>query len=100
MGCRIPYSSDLRVKDFTFCIRDCMAPPVKPSTVGRLLVPDAPPGDREVAIYIAAMTAELSQIAQRQRLDVLVYLLDMVRLEAEDVAQRYSDKVGKATATK
>jgi hypothetical protein len=65
-----------------------MAPPVKPSTVGRLLVSDAPLGDREVAAYIASMTAELSKMARRQRLDVLVYLLDMVTLEAEDTAQR------------
>jgi hypothetical protein len=64
-----------------------MAPPVKPSMVGHLLVSDAPPEDREVAAYVASMSAELSRMAKRQRLDVLVYLLDMVRLEAEDTAQ-------------
>jgi hypothetical protein len=65
-----------------------MAPPVKPSMVGHLLVSDAPLGDRELAAYIASMSAELGKMAKRQRLDVLVYLLDMVRLEAEDTAQR------------
>ena len=92
----IPYCSDLRVQDSTFLIRDCMAPPVKPSMVGHLLVSDAPLGDREVAAYVASMSAELGKMAKRQRLDVLVYLLDMVRylldmvrLEAENTAQRY-----------
>jgi len=56
--------------------------------VGHLLVQDAPLGDREVATYVASMSGELSKMAKRQRLDVLVYLLDMVRLEAEDTAQR------------
>jgi hypothetical protein len=34
------------------------------------------------------MTAELSALVRRHRLDTLGYLLDMVRLEAEKMAKR------------
>lgn len=46
------------------------------------------PGDREaVAVYVAALSADLSVIARRHNLDTLGYLLDMARLEAENTAQ-------------
>ena len=41
---------------------------------------------REVASYIAALTAELAQIAGEQRLDLLRYLLEMARQEARSIA--------------
>lgn len=45
-------------------------------------------GDKvAVAAYVAAITADLALIAQRHDLDVLRYLLDMARLEAEGTAQ-------------
>ncbi|MGE4257534.1 MAG: hypothetical protein AB7E84_20335 [Xanthobacteraceae bacterium] len=40
-----------------------------------------------VANYLATMTAELSMLARHYGFDVLGYLLDMARLEAEKSAQ-------------
>ena len=37
------------------------------------------------ALYIGALTAELGQLARANGLDVLSYLLDMARLEADEV---------------
>jgi len=39
----------------------------------------------ETAHYIAELTAEMSSLAQRADLGQLSYLLDLVRLEAEQV---------------
>ncbi|MBX6424790.1 MAG: hypothetical protein IRZ09_02530 [Variibacter sp.] len=39
----------------------------------------------EVAAYVADMTADLARIARGHGLDVLGYLLDMVRLEARSI---------------
>ena len=65
-----------------------MAQP-KPSTVGNLAVSPVPLGDREqAAAYVAALTGELAGLVRRHRLDTLGYLLDMVRLEAEETVQR------------
>jgi hypothetical protein len=61
----------------------------KPSTVGPLEVSDIPLRDREqAAAYVAGLTGELAGLVRRHRLDTLAYLLDMVRLEAEQVAKR------------
>jgi hypothetical protein len=43
------------------------------------------PSPEEAAVYIAEFTAELSYLARRAKLDLLVYLLDMARLEASRV---------------
>ena len=40
-----------------------------------------------VANYVATMSADLSVIARRTGLDTLGYLLEMVRLEAENLAR-------------
>lgn len=40
-------------------------------------------GRTATAEYIVALSAELTRPAVRHRLDMLAYLLDMVRLEAE-----------------
>jgi hypothetical protein len=40
-----------------------------------------------VAIYISAMTQELAQLAKRNGLAPLAYILDMARLEAEEVSK-------------
>jgi hypothetical protein len=37
----------------------------------------------QVAAYIAELSASLSSMARRHRLDTLGYILDMARLEAE-----------------
>ena len=41
---------------------------------------------REAAAYILELTADLSRIARRYRMDTLCYLLEMARLEAQNVA--------------
>jgi hypothetical protein len=62
---------------------------VKPSVVGSLAVSDAPLGDRAAAAaYIASLSAELAKLARWHRLDTVGYLIDMVRLEAEDITRR------------
>jgi hypothetical protein len=40
-----------------------------------------------VAIYISAMTHELAQLAKRNGLAPLAYILDMARLEADEVSK-------------
>lgn len=61
----------------------------RPSTVGNLAISQVPLGDPETAAtYVAGITAELSSLVRRHRLDTLAYLLDMVRLEAEETLQR------------
>jgi hypothetical protein len=45
-----------------------------------------------VALYIGAMTQELGQLARANGLDALGYLLDMVRLEADEAAKGSSEK--------
>lgn len=61
----------------------------KPSTVGNLAISQVPLGDRvQAAAYVAGLTAELASLVRRHRLDTLAYLLDMVRLEAEETVQR------------
>jgi hypothetical protein len=48
----------------------------------------AEPGDRVlVANYVATLSADLSTLARRTGLETLGYLLEMVRLEAENVAR-------------
>jgi hypothetical protein len=39
----------------------------------------------EAAAYIAELCGDLSSIARRQQLDTLVYILDMARLEAQNL---------------
>ena len=51
---------------------------------------------QETARFIADMSNELSVVARKAGLDVLAYLLDMVRLEAEEIAQK--EKAQKDTA--
>jgi hypothetical protein len=40
-----------------------------------------------IASYVATLSADLSVMARRGGLDTLGYLLDMVRLEAENLAR-------------
>ena len=41
----------------------------------------------EVAVYVASITADLANMARHSGLDTLGYLLEMVRLEAENAAR-------------
>lgn len=64
-------------------------PRPKPSTVGNVAVSPVPLIDRtQAAAYAAALTAELATLVRRHRLRTLAYLLDMARLEAEEILQR------------
>jgi hypothetical protein len=55
----------------------------------RLAGGGAPPPESPTAaaIYIGTLAEELSQIAQRHGLDSLRYILDMARLEADQIAK-------------
>ncbi|MCF2523981.1 hypothetical protein [Bradyrhizobium sp. G127] len=45
-------------------------------------------GPIEAASFISGAVAELSQLAKRHRLDLLGYLLDMAKLEADEITRR------------
>lgn len=65
----------------------------------RHLTPKQPPRDGsevEAAAYLAGALGELINLAQRHRLDMLCYLLDMARLEAAEVVR--SRRRGNSTA--
>jgi hypothetical protein len=65
-----------------------MAPPVKPSTVGREIVVGFYIADEATtAGYIAAQSCELKRLAMRAILTTLGYLIEMVELEATETAQ-------------
>jgi hypothetical protein len=42
-------------------------------------------GARSAISFVAELTGELSSIARRHRFDALAYLLDMAKLEAENI---------------
>jgi len=50
--------------------------------------------DLETARYIADMTREMSAMARRADLDVIAYLLELARLEAEETVQKKELKSG------
>jgi hypothetical protein len=43
------------------------------------------------ALYIGTLTGELARLARRHRLDTLAYILDMARLEADQIAKNSGD---------
>lgn len=52
---------------------------------------DTNPGDggpAEAASYISEALVELAQLSQRHGLDMLTHLLEMTRLEADDIVGR------------
>jgi hypothetical protein len=48
----------------------------------------------QVANYVAAMSGDLANMARRNGLDTLGYLLEMVRLEAENVTRHQQNGSG------
>jgi hypothetical protein len=48
---------------------------------------NAAPTAGETANYIASLSDELAQLARRSGLDALGYILDMARLEAEQITK-------------
>ncbi|MGO9849347.1 MAG: hypothetical protein ACLPKT_22900 [Methylocella sp.] len=51
-------------------------------------------GKPAVAHYIASLAEELSRLAKNHELDALAYILDMARLEADQVSRRYNGRSG------
>ena len=52
--------------------------------------PDQPAEMPDTALYIASMISELSRLAKSHNLDTLAYLLDMARLEADQVSKTWN----------
>jgi hypothetical protein len=48
------------------------------------------------AHYIATLAGELAQIARGHRLEGLAYILDMARMEADQIAKGSADSNGRA----
>jgi hypothetical protein len=53
--------------------------------------PNRPASPESVAVYIAALAGELGQLAKTNGFDALGYILDMARLEAEEVSKSTSE---------
>jgi hypothetical protein len=54
--------------------------------------PSQPVSPESVAVYIAALTGELSLLARANGLDALGYILRMARLEADDIAKGSAER--------
>jgi hypothetical protein len=48
-----------------------------------------PPAPQEAARYIASMAKELVQLAKSHNLETLAHVLNMARLEADQVSRRW-----------
>jgi len=48
------------------------------------------PDTRGTAVYIASLAEELARLAKRNNLDMLAYILEMARLEADQISRRWS----------
>jgi hypothetical protein len=46
----------------------------------------------ETALYIASMTTELARLARNHNLDALAYLLDMARMEADQITKAWNGR--------
>lgn len=53
--------------------------------------PNQAPEAEHVAAYVASLARELKTLADAQKLSALGYLLDLVRIEAEERARHESD---------
>jgi hypothetical protein len=53
--------------------------------------PDQSQSPRGTALYIGRMSGELARLARRYRLEPLAYILEMARLEAEQIAKACPD---------
>lgn len=50
-----------------------------------------PPDPQEAARYVASMAEELAQLARSHNLELLAHILDMARLEADQISRRWGD---------
>ncbi|HUZ33101.1 MAG TPA: hypothetical protein VMV19_13510, partial [Xanthobacteraceae bacterium] len=48
-------------------------------------------GAPEAALYIASLADELARLAKSHDLEALAYILDMARMEADQISKRVSD---------
>jgi len=48
-------------------------------------------GAPEAALYIASLADELARLAKSHDLEALAYILDMARMEADQISKRASD---------
>ena len=66
----------------------------KASEAGAAMPIQLPPSTTqgEVASYVASLSAELASMARQSGLDVLEFVLEMVRLEAEGLNRPEDDK--------
>ncbi len=48
----------------------------------------------EAALYIASLAEELALLARSHDLDALAYILDMARLEADQISKRWDGQGG------
>lgn len=49
---------------------------------------------QSAALYIASLAEELARLAKRHDLDSLAYILEMARLEADQISKRWSTRPG------
>jgi len=54
------------------------------------------PDALSVAVYIAAITEELAGLAKNHHFDALAYILDMARLEADQISKGWREAEDKA----
>jgi hypothetical protein len=57
-------------------------------------VPSGPGDRRAVANYVATLSADLATMAHRTGMETLGYLLEMVRLEAENASRHETNGIG------
>jgi hypothetical protein len=50
----------------------------------------------EVALYIGSLAEELARLAKNHDFDALAYILEMARLEADQVSKRFSARLASA----
>ncbi|MBV1698234.1 MAG: hypothetical protein KGQ47_07760 [Hyphomicrobiales bacterium] len=48
-------------------------------------------GVPEAALYIASLADELARLAKSHDLETLAYILDMARMEADQISKRMND---------
>jgi hypothetical protein len=48
-----------------------------------------PPDPQEAARYIASLAEELAQLAKSHKLETLTHILDMARLEADQISRQW-----------
>jgi hypothetical protein len=50
----------------------------------------------EVALYIGSLAEELARLAKNNQFEALAYILDMARLEADQVSRRFNGQPSSA----